>query len=300
MHFIMGHDITRRFVFGLTVEQRKARLYFACRSFIAVSEEFDLDKVCSGKWIPFLTVLNDLQDWKEFVKVTLSFAFGSAEELGWDSTMVKRNGQQDIQVAGKWYTITKTLSNFKAFSILGRSTRIYLATDKKTGEEAVIKDLWADAARDSEGEIQKRLKAELEGHCRKEYRKTAGYLFTHRDSWDVRTASGSTDTTAGISRQLKMEGRRLFRIRPLRNPAKRINSAGSMGSQHDPMTIPASPGVSDSGVGRAADGSWNIPNRKHHRLVIGEHATPLQDLKDLKECIQILEELIHCECPSVL
>jgi hypothetical protein len=45
MHYILAQDIGRRFTFGLTIEDRTVRLYFACRSFVAVSKEFDICEV---------------------------------------------------------------------------------------------------------------------------------------------------------------------------------------------------------------------------------------------------------------
>ena len=48
MHTILHQDISRRFTFGLTIEKQSVRLYFACRAFIAVSEEFDLCEVVAG------------------------------------------------------------------------------------------------------------------------------------------------------------------------------------------------------------------------------------------------------------
>jgi hypothetical protein len=42
MYYILAQDIGRRFTFGLTTEKRVVRLYFACRSFVAVSEEFGI------------------------------------------------------------------------------------------------------------------------------------------------------------------------------------------------------------------------------------------------------------------
>jgi hypothetical protein len=46
LNFIFAHDFSRRFAFCLTIENRNARLYFSCRSFIAVSELFNINEVC--------------------------------------------------------------------------------------------------------------------------------------------------------------------------------------------------------------------------------------------------------------
>jgi hypothetical protein len=45
MHRVLTHDISRRFIFGLTVEDEDVRIYFACRAFLAVSEEFNINEV---------------------------------------------------------------------------------------------------------------------------------------------------------------------------------------------------------------------------------------------------------------
>jgi hypothetical protein len=47
MHYVLAQDIARRFTFGLTIEDRDARLYFACRAFLVVSEEFNINEVSS-------------------------------------------------------------------------------------------------------------------------------------------------------------------------------------------------------------------------------------------------------------
>jgi hypothetical protein len=45
MHYVLAQDIARRFTFGLTIEGSNVRLYFACRGFLVVSEEFNINEV---------------------------------------------------------------------------------------------------------------------------------------------------------------------------------------------------------------------------------------------------------------
>src|ERR1700744_3379817 len=154
MHYILANDIGRRFTFGLTMETRTIRLYFACRSFLAAREPVDIDKVCLYLICQFASLIRVAQHWKVFVHITLTFGFASREQLGWDTTVAVTDKAKIIKLNGSSYKIIKTLSDHRAFSILGRATRVFEVEDVSTREKAVMKDVWVDSTREREHTIQ--------------------------------------------------------------------------------------------------------------------------------------------------
>ncbi|KAF7795937.1 hypothetical protein EIP86_007104 [Pleurotus ostreatoroseus] len=148
MSHCMNEDARRRFTFGFTIENTTMRLWYVNRRVLYVSTPFD-----------FLTVSADVH---ATCHLFLSLMFAKSWELGWDSSMVRREkGQFDITIRDTVWRTVERLSDVNADCLLGRGTRVWKAQqviDKETlGPPVVLKDFWIEDTREREGDIYRLL-----------------------------------------------------------------------------------------------------------------------------------------------
>lgn len=220
------------------------------------------------------------------------FGLGSDEELGWDQTIDRKsNGEVTISVGATQYTIVEVLSDFRAFSILGRATRIFKAKIGGPDEEVevVIKDVWVDATRRREHEIQNSVVQDLVANRRGE--SVVQHLFTHLNFGDVHTSDGRVDSTATMTENSKGEELKFssFKKMSIVHPHGRITPLNTSGNIPGPN---ASTPMADDG--RRISGHLlptNVVPRVHYRLVMEEVAECIHDVYDLGKCVKVLSEL---------
>ncbi|KAJ6612789.1 hypothetical protein B0H10DRAFT_2051084 [Mycena sp. CBHHK59/15] len=134
-HDVLRQDARRRFTLGVTVVHNEMRVWFFSRTHHMVSESFN-----------FATEPEIL------IRVLLSIAFASPEQLGYDTTMsyfIDDAGaaQYRISLSKATYITTKLLSDNRSDVICGRATRVWEAyrEDDPDRVSVAIKDLWMSA-----------------------------------------------------------------------------------------------------------------------------------------------------------
>ncbi|KAF8608075.1 hypothetical protein BDV93DRAFT_551941 [Ceratobasidium sp. AG-I] len=156
MHHIMRSDPRRRFVFGLTIENTSARLWFLDRSDIVTSEVFDIHK-----------------DWRTLARLFLSMARASSEELGFDSqceavrtqphcydfTFEKVENGTTIKTV---YRTVSIISDLGATSLLGHGTRVWkvqkIVGGRPMDKFYALRDVWPHDDREAEHLIVQKVK----------------------------------------------------------------------------------------------------------------------------------------------
>ncbi|KAJ3558272.1 hypothetical protein NM688_g1021 [Phlebia brevispora] len=145
MHHCMQKDARRRFMHAFTINNFSMRLWFCDRTQILVSEPFD-----------FIT------DHCPVVHFFLSAMYASPSELGLDPTVtLLEDGRYDIILrshGGPTETYrTLELPYFSGSALLSKASRIWKAVkvqgDKELGDPIVLKDVWVNPDRDSEGTV---------------------------------------------------------------------------------------------------------------------------------------------------
>jgi hypothetical protein len=226
--------------------------------------------------------------------MTVAFAFATDEELGWDETVGRTANEQTpfntIKIDDRTYKIVKTISSFRAFSILGRATRIFIAqdVDSKDNERVVIKDIWADGTREREHEIQKQIQNDLAAEG---FQIMDKYFFKHLAFGDVQTSNGKQDSTVNISKntegtELNLLDFKRILIRPKPKETTPSNSTGLPPSHS--TTLPT---ASTARSITPYPLPLNTVPRVHYRLVMKEVGVPLQDMLDLRKCLNALDNL---------
>ncbi|KAJ3990706.1 hypothetical protein F5050DRAFT_1582537, partial [Lentinula boryana] len=141
MSRILALDPCRRFTLGFTIEDCSFRLWVLNRGTLLRTKAFDF-----------------MKDQRSLVTVFLSFAFSSAENMGWDPTITfshrdsENRRQYNIIVKERVYKTVKTLSDYSADNPLGRATRVWKVQDAQ-GKTRVLKDLWLEHDRLEEHKI---------------------------------------------------------------------------------------------------------------------------------------------------
>ncbi|KAK7042943.1 hypothetical protein VNI00_008680 [Paramarasmius palmivorus] len=109
---VLSHDPTRRFFFGMTIENTTVRFWFFSRSHIFVSSDLNLETNA-----------------KDIVYFLAALGKASDEERGFDPSVrrVWYNGhiQYQYAVGGKTYQTTRAVSLAKAWTMLGRASRVW-------------------------------------------------------------------------------------------------------------------------------------------------------------------------------
>ncbi|KAJ3826993.1 hypothetical protein F5880DRAFT_1316788 [Lentinula raphanica] len=148
MSRILSLDPSRRFTHGITIEDHSLCLSFLSRGMLLKTRSFDLDEHL------------------QLVRMFLSFAFSSAEDMGWDPTVTFShadiNGRQyHFLVDQHIYRTIEQLCDRSAEDPLGRATRVWKVRDAQ-GEVHVLKDLWLEIDRQEEHVIYERIVADVE------------------------------------------------------------------------------------------------------------------------------------------
>lgn len=198
------------------------------------------------------------------------------------------------------YTIVKTLSDDRAFSLLGRATRVFVAKDKD-GNEVVIKDAWVDSSRPKEDENQRDMIRDLEMKYDDALPgELAGYFFTHLDAEEVRLTNKEVDSTEHMSRDSKgvpLKPFSTFGTTHFGRPTVRVTSSNTVGSVHGPYWSNNSRGTKQSQTyqeERTHPISHQV-TRVHYRLVMKEVGVPLQNVFDPKDFLQVILQLLKRE-----
>ncbi|KAF8909743.1 hypothetical protein CPB84DRAFT_1765356 [Gymnopilus junonius] len=147
-HHTLRNDARRRFTYGLTIEETDSRMWFFDRQAIITSQCFSY-----------------MKEPKRFIHLVLSLSFADPTDLGYDPTVrlykniPESEFQYDIEFGGSTYRTLEILSSFQADTIRGRATRVFKARKvvngkvNENGPFYVIKDIWMDDNRESEGKI---------------------------------------------------------------------------------------------------------------------------------------------------
>ncbi|KAK7019860.1 hypothetical protein R3P38DRAFT_2970560 [Favolaschia claudopus] len=138
---LLSDDACRRFSYGITIEDDSLRVWFFSRSHELVSSSFD----CIAE-VP------------SFIRLVLSLAFATPEQLGYDTTMshvadAVGSAQVRLTVGNNAYITTRLLSERDQDGCCGRSTRVWEAYREDDLERTpiAVKDVWASADAVQEG-----------------------------------------------------------------------------------------------------------------------------------------------------
>ncbi|THU96195.1 hypothetical protein K435DRAFT_664929 [Dendrothele bispora CBS 962.96] len=135
----MRNDARRRFVFGLTMEDTKIRLWFHDRAVVLASEAFDLHR-----------------DWRQFVHILVALGTADRIRLGYDDTVSlvqihEHANTYDITVFSDvgettTYRTIERISDYGTDILTGRGTRVWKVRKMVKGELEgpflVLKDSW--------------------------------------------------------------------------------------------------------------------------------------------------------------
>ncbi|KAK7684955.1 hypothetical protein QCA50_011790 [Cerrena zonata] len=140
---ILHNDPCRRHTFGVTIEDKRTRVWYFSRSLAMVSESFD-----------FIT-----ENRNRFIHLLVSLAFATDVEIGFDPSVKRRLVQHDdaeavicydILVNGRWYQTMDCLDNYRASRVVGRATRVWQVrlrpeeakNDEEKSATYALKDVW--------------------------------------------------------------------------------------------------------------------------------------------------------------
>ncbi|KAJ4481833.1 hypothetical protein C8R41DRAFT_770657, partial [Lentinula lateritia] len=196
---IMFLDPCRRFTFGMTMQGRELRLWFACCGFVLTT------KLCDF-----------LKDHARLVHLFVSFAFSSRTDFGWDPTITctdpasnpsdprkrrvysieVRNDQGEV----RWFETIRILADYAADSTVSSATRVWLVRDKQ-GVQYVLKDVRLDMDRLPEHEICAQILADAFKHCGAADQATLKRHFLTSYVCGKVFVNDGVDTTDGIMHQ---------------------------------------------------------------------------------------------------
>ncbi|KAJ3991450.1 hypothetical protein F5050DRAFT_1581390, partial [Lentinula boryana] len=243
----------------------------------------------------------------------LSFAFSSAENMGWDPTITfshrdsENRRQYNIIVKERVYKTVKTLSDYSADNPLGRATRVWKVQDAQ-GKTRVLKDLWLEHDRLEEHKIYENILKDVENsnsatpESKADARKAVvDRLLTPLDHCRVKVSGiADDDTNLVILRDYDMSKvRTVALMSPSKsNPPKKQSVGFSFSGDQDAEFITH---VSqDSGLQvpqRVVHNSLQeteIPNdqRYHYRIVFEEYATTIYDERNLVNILKAIADVL--------
>ncbi|KAJ3710136.1 hypothetical protein DFJ43DRAFT_1142763 [Lentinula guzmanii] len=296
MSRILALDPCRRFTLGFTIEDCSFRLWVLNRGTLLRTEAFDF-----------------IKDQRNLVTVFLSFAFSSAENMGWDPTITfshrdsENRRQYNIIVNERVYKTVKTLSDYSADNPLGRATRVWKVQDAQ-GNTRVLKDLWLEHDRLEEHKIYENILQDVEKsnsatpeHKEKARNAVADRLLTPLDHCRVKVSgTADDDTNLVILRGYDMnKARTVVLISPSQsNPPEKQSIGFSFSNDQDAEFI--TPASQDSGLQvpqRVVHNSLQeteIPNdqRYHYRIVFEEYATTIYDERNLANILKAIADVL--------
>ncbi|KAJ3733089.1 hypothetical protein DFJ43DRAFT_1223670 [Lentinula guzmanii] len=296
MSRILALDPCRRFTLGFTIEDRGFRLWILNRGTLLKTQAFDF-----------------MKDQRSLVTVFLSFAFSSAENMGWDPTITfshrdsENRRQYNIIVKERVYKTVKTLSDYSADNPLGRATRVWKVQDAQ-GKTRVLKDLWLEHDRLEEHKIYENIIQDVENsnsatpESKEDARKAVvDRLLTPLEHCRVKVSgTADDDTNLVILRGYDMkEARTVALMSPSKsNPPEKQSFGFSFPDDQDAKLI--APASQDSGLQvpqRVVHNSLQeteIPNdqRYHYRIVFQEYATTIYDERNLANILTAISDVL--------
>ncbi|KAL5520260.1 hypothetical protein ACEPAG_9473 [Sanghuangporus baumii] len=269
---IMSLDPCRRFVFGITVEDRMMRLWFCSRATPVVSKPFD-----------FTTSIRDL------VQVFLSLAFASKEELGWDPTIQaimtsEKKRLYYIEVKGRMHMTKRILEDVAAEALISSGTRVWEVIDIESGEPCILKDTWVEDDRNVERSIHSMMLDDVEKIYGVEIRNfVASHLITPTMDCIVPVHGVEDHTTSVMMRGYTPPTEEVFELK-IDKPTRR-ETKGSI----------RAPSLFGSTTGSELDIQMEeCSRRKHYRVVYAEIAEPLYQVKKISHSFIALGDAAKC------
>ncbi|GJE97380.1 hypothetical protein PsYK624_135970 [Phanerochaete sordida] len=270
---ILREDPTRRFVLGFTIEDTMVRFWYASRSEVFVSCDFDF-----------------MQQPSHLVECFLPLLCAEEHQLGWDPTIRRVSDSTvkspdivyDIDVGENTYRTQRLISNLGAEAPRGRGTRVWevrlLDADKQpTGPPLVLKDSWGDSDRRSEFDILHDIRNSGSPSLRKTICK---YFVEAIDHWDVQIA-GKDDHTHVI----KKDGTRPEAVwAPFT-----VSAEYSATTRTDAKPVQGVFKVPERGPNEGA--AINYSAKIHRRIVFKQVGRTLQELSSMSQVFNCLADI---------
>ncbi|KAL5525387.1 hypothetical protein ACEPAF_9257 [Sanghuangporus sanghuang] len=271
----MVRDPSRRFSFGITVENADIRLWFCSRSSRVVSKPFDFSR-----------------DLDLLIHVFPSLAFASKEELGWDPTFrpfIKNNGRlvHHIDIDGETYETCQTLSKSSADELISHATRVWFVNRVGSDVPYVFKDVWTEEDQMPEHSVREALLLDIEEKYGAETREeVATHLLTPVAHCIVRV-NNEEDHTGNVM----MRG-----YTPTFKETYRVNVENLGKCDDDDMNPSTEIGIEGLGRGDLKDPlNWYNPmrrilHRKHYRIVFKEVGKSLRTMQNMSDVFTLLSD----------
>ncbi|KAJ3733075.1 hypothetical protein DFJ43DRAFT_277086 [Lentinula guzmanii] len=292
MSRILASDPCRRFTLGFTIENRSFRLWILNRGTLLRAQAFDF-----------------IEDQYSLVRVFLSFAFSSAENMGWDPTITfshcdsDNRRQYNIIVDEKVYRTVTTLSDYPVDNPLGRAARVWKVEDAQ-GNTRVLKDLWLEHDRLEEHQIYENIVKDVEqsaepGFEEETMNAVVPHLLTPLGHCRVKVSGiADDDTTLVMLRGYDIKKAQATDLMgpSQANPAHTQGFAYSLPHDRDAECITQTSQDSGFQVPQRVvlQETRKIPNdqRYHYRIVFKEYATTIYDERSLSNIILALADVL--------
>ncbi|GAP89782.1 putative rhodopsin kinase [Rosellinia necatrix] len=271
---VLAAQDTRRFVLGFTLCGSLMRVWLFDRLGGIASERFDIN-----------------EDGLQFVATILGFLWMNEEELGFDSTIIIKNGQRfiDIERKGQTERLIIDTKMKRVPCVAGRATtcwKAYREGDLRT--PLVVKDSWQYTERDEEGELLRQATENGAVNVARYYHHETVYIRGQID--DVRS-----NVRGGLN---IMEAENYRPRRSITSPSTSVlregrtsSSAGlkRASSQIDAPLPPSKRSYSTS----LTEASTIMPNRVHRRVIVCDYGKPIYKASSRVALLSALEGCIE-------
>ncbi|KAF7799149.1 hypothetical protein EIP86_010380 [Pleurotus ostreatoroseus] len=193
MQHCLCEDITRRFTYGLTIENSTMRMWFATRAFVLLSKGF-----------------NFITDHTTTAHFFLSLAFAPEPQLGCDPTINRVPNQEDkfdivvfsAQSEPRTFRTQELVSDRSVDTMNGPGIRTWRVQEvlegEATGSFFTLKDSWVEEDRLREGDVLQELLAALPSD--KTHGRVIDKYFTHIVCYGDVQLNGQPDSTQAMLR----------------------------------------------------------------------------------------------------
>ncbi|KAG9219791.1 hypothetical protein CCMSSC00406_0008168 [Pleurotus cornucopiae] len=180
------NDPCRRYVYAMTLEGKQLRMWYFCRSHIAIALPFNIHKVSHFRVLSAIIVDDIFNAQDDFLLFLLFLVSATKEELGFDPTVVRvirRTGTVFRYKVGDVYyeTVSDPLNQDAAFRICSRSTRVWKVRklvrdgagwreDERDKEVHVLRDVWLYHGSTMEKDIQDQIFSKFDEGTREKAR----------------------------------------------------------------------------------------------------------------------------------
>ncbi|KAL5479079.1 hypothetical protein ACEPAI_2367 [Sanghuangporus weigelae] len=270
----MALDPSRRFSFGITIENTSMRLWFCSRATPVVSEEFK-----------FTT------DARLVTHIFLSLAFASKEELGWDPTIrhvLRDDGEHvyHIDVCGQTYETEQLLSDFSSDALVSHATRVWTVRHLGSGASCVLKDVWLDESQQLEHDVRETILHDVEGKFGHEGRQEATmHLLTPVAHWLVPVNGEEDNTTTVMMRGFTPSMKQRFKIRVKKARYANFEAHTEASTSSDARCRRELRAPFPRCLHRR-----KVYQRKHYRIVFKEVALDIYKVKKLMDVFTVLRD----------